>query len=318
MKAIDCSRYGAPDVLEMIALEIPKPSKDELLVRVHATSVNSGDVRIRKADPWIIRLIFGFKKPRRSILGTIFSGEVVGIGEDVRNYQIGDTVFGSTGMRFGTYAEFLSISESETLSLKPESITHLEAATIPFGGITALYFIQQANIQSGQKILVYGASGAVGSAAVQLAKSKGGIVTAVCSERNASMMKEIGADYVIDYTKERFFEKQEKYDVIYVAVNKLSFSKSLRSLKKDGTLILSAAGFSQMLRAGFARISGRKILTGVVRESPVEMLILKDLINSGKYKAVVDRVFSLEEIVQAHKYVDLGHKCGNVAIRILE
>lgn len=318
MRAVDCSEYGAPEVLQIVKLEIPEPAKDELLIRVHATSVNSGDVRIRKADPWIIRLIFGFKKPRRSILGTTFSGEVVKIGEDVRNYQIGDSVFGSTGMRFGSYAEYLCVQETATVSLKPESITHSEAATIPFGGTTALHFIQKANIQPGQKVLIYGASGAVGSAALQLAKSKGAIVTAVCSGPNGGLMKELGADRVIDYTKEDFSVLGESYDVIYEAVNKLSFSKSIRSLKKGGVLILGAAGLPQMIRAGFARIAGRNVLTGVIKESAAEMIILKDLVNGGKFKPVVDRIFPLEKIVEAHRYVDLGHKRGNVAIRILE
>ncbi len=318
MRAVDCSEYGAPEVLQIVTLEIPEPAKDELLIRVHSTSVNSGDVRMRKADPWAIRLIFGFKKPRHSILGTSFSGEVVKIGENVRNYQIGDSVFGSTGMRFGTYAEYLCLQESATLSLKPESISHSEAATIPFGGTTALHFIQKSNIQSGQKVLIYGASGAVGSAAMQLAKSKGAVVTAVCSGLNGDLMKELGADHVIDYTKEDFFTLTERYDVIYEAVNKLSFSKSILALKKNGVLILGAAGFPQMLRAGFARMTGCNILTGVIKESAAEMIVLKDLVDSGQFKPVVDCIFPLEEIAEAHRYVDLGHKRGNVAIRVLE
>lgn len=317
MKAIHCTAYGIPEVLKQVEIPKPKPMSNELLVRIHATAVNSGDVRIRKADPWAVRLIFGFSKPRRPVLGGVFSGEVVEVGSEVCKFKVGDLVFGSTGMGFGAYAEFKAISETATLALKPESLNHIDAATIPFGSMTALYFIRKANIQPGQKVLVYGASGAVGSAAVQLAKSFGAEVTAVCSGENGALMKQIGADKVINYHKEDLSVNSEKYDVIYEAVNKLTFSESIKHLKKGGTLILGSAGFSQMLRAGFAKMAGRKVLTGVIKESAEGMNYLKQLIEEGKYQPVLDRVYSLDQIKEAHEYVDLGHKKGNVGIQVV-
>lgn len=317
MKAVQCTKYGTPEVLKLIELEIPKPKPDELLIRVYATAVNSGDVRIRKADPRAVRLIFGFKRPKNSILGTVFSGEVVATGRNVSTYKIGDTVFGTTGMTFGTYAEYLVIKETATCANKPGSLTHTEAAVIPFGAMTALHFLRKAEIQPGQKVLIYGASGAIGSAAVQLAKYYGAEVTAVCSGPNKELMRKIGADKVLDYKREELSLNQEKYDVVYETVNKLSFSESKKHVKKGGMMILSAADFSKMLRAGISRLFGRRILTGVSKESAAEMKWMKDLIDAGKFVPVIDRVFSLEELVEAHRYVDLGHKKGNVAVQVV-
>lgn len=317
MKAVYCTAYGSPEVLKMVAIPKPIPQADELLIRIHATAVNSGDARIRKADPWAVRLIFGLVKPKKPVLGGVFSGEVEAIGTAVTRFKVGDSVFGSTGMGFGAYAEFKAIKETATLALKPELINHIEAATIPFGAMTALDFIQKAKLQAGQKVLIYGASGAVGSAAVQLAKSFGTEVTAVCSGSNVNLMKEIGADKVIDYQGEDLSANNMQYDVIYETVNKLSFSESIKYLKKDGVLILGAAGLPQMLRAGFARLSGRKVLTGVIKESAQGMNLIKELIETGKYKPVLDRTFTLDQIVAAHAYVDLGHKKGNVGIEVI-
>ncbi|WP_430406695.1 NAD(P)-dependent alcohol dehydrogenase [Fluviicola sp.] len=316
MKAVYCTAYGSPEVLKMVDLPKPTPQANELLIRIHATAVNSGDVRIRKADPWAVRLFFGFSKPKKPILGGVFSGEVVEIGTAVTRFKVGDAVFGSTGMSFGAYAEFKAIKETAALSLKPESVSHTEAAIIPFGAMTALHFIRKAGIQPGQKVLIYGASGAVGSAAVQLAKSFGAEVTAVCSASNADLMKQIGADSVINYQKEKLSVNNTQYDLIYEAVNKLSFSQSIKHLKKGGVLILGAAGLPQMLRAGFARMSGRKVLTGVIKESAEGMNLIKDLIDDGKYQPVLDRTYTLNQIASAHAYVDLGHKKGNVGIQV--
>ena len=317
MKAVCCTAYGAPEVLKIA--ELPKPTirENEVLIRVHATAVNSGDVRIRKADPWVIRLIFGFSKPRVAVLGGVFSGEVVETGKAVSQFRIGDAVFGSTGMEFGAYAEYKSFKESAAVALKPGSLSHIEAASIPFGAMTALHFIRKANIRPGQKVLIYGASGAVGSAAVQLAKSCGAEVTAVCSVVNKELMKELGADKVINYLQEDLSVNNEQYDVIYEAVNKLSFSKSIKNLKKDGILILGAAGFGRMLRAGLARMTGRKILTGVIKESAEGMSFVKGLIEEGKYRPVLDRVYTLDQISDAHEYVELGHKKGNVGVQVI-
>lgn len=316
MKAVYCTAYGNPEVLRIVDVPKPLPQADELLIRIHATAVNSGDVRIRKADPWAVRLFFGFSKPKKPILGGVFSGEVVEIGNAVRQFKVGDSVFGSTGMGFGAYAEFKVIKESAVFVHKPESLSHLEAAIVPFGALTALHFIRKANVEAGQKVLIYGASGAVGSSAVQLAKSFGAEVTAVCSGSNMELMKRIGAYKVINYNKEDLSVYKEEYDVVYEAVNKLSFSQSIKHLKKDGVLILGAAGLPQMLRAGFAKIAGRKVLVGVIKESVESMSFIKTLIDQDKYQPVLDRTFSLNQIAEAHEYVDLGHKKGNVAIQV--
>ena len=317
MKAVYCTGYGTPEVLKIVEIPKPIPREDELLVRIHATAVNSGDVRIRKADPWAVRLFFGLFKPKKPVLGGVFSGEVVEAGSAVAKYKVGDAVFGSTGMGFGANAEFKVLAESAAMTFKPGSLSHLDAAIIPFGAMTALYFIRKANIQPGQKVLIYGSSGAVGSAAVQLAKFYGAEVTAVCSGANVELMQHIGADKVLNYQREDLLLHKEQYDVIYETVNKLSFSESIRHLKKRGILILGAADFSKMVRAGFARMTGKKVITGVIKESAEGMRFVKELIDQGRYQPVQDRVYSLNEIVQAHEYVDLGHKKGNVGIQIV-
>lgn len=317
MKAVECTKYGAPEVLKLTEVEIPKPAADELLIRVYATAVNSGDVRIRKADPWAVRLFFGLKKPKNAILGSVFSGEVVATGRNVRAYKTGDAVFGTTGMSFGTYAEYLIVQENATITLKPGSLTHAEAAVIPFGAMTALHFIRKAEIQPGQKLLIYGASGAIGSAAVQLGKYYGAEVTAVCSGSNMELMRKIGADKVLNYQQEGLSLNQEKYDVVFETVNKLSFRESRKHIKKGGIVILSAADFFKMFRAGIRRLFGQKILTGVSKESAAEMKWMKELIDEGKFVPVIDRTFTLDELVEAHRYVDLGHKKGNVAVQVV-
>lgn len=317
MKAVQCTKYGAPEVLKLIEMEIPVPKEDELLVRIHATAVNSGDVRIRKADPWAVRLFFGFKRPKQAVLGGVFSGEVMAVGTSVKNYRVGDCVFGTTGMTFGTYAEYRSVKETAAIALKPESLSHTEAAIIPFGALTALHFIRKAKVGSGQKVLIYGASGAVGSAAVQLAKYYGAEVTAVCSGRNRELMHRIGADQVLNYQSEELALNREKYDVVYETVNKWSYAESLKHVRKGGTLILGAADFSKMILAGVSNLSGKKVLTGVSKESVLEMKWMKELIDEGQFTPVLDRVFSLDEIVEAHRYVDAGHKRGNVAVQVI-
>lgn len=317
MKAVYCTAYGTPGVLKIVEIPKPIPQANELMIRIHATAVNSGDVRIRRADPLAVRLFFGLSKPRKPVLGGVFSGEVVEVGHAVSKYKTGDAVFGSTGMEFGAYAEFKTLAESATIAFKPESLSHTEAAIIPFGAMTALDFIRKAKIQPGQKVLIYGASGAVGSAAVQLAKFYGAEVTAVCSGANVELMQKIGADKVLNYQREDLALNKEKYDVIYEAVNQLSFSESIRYLKKGGILILGAADFSKMIRAGFARLSGKKVITGVIKESAEGMEFVKGLIDRGKFQPVLDRVYSLDQIAQAHEYVDLGHKKGNVGIQVV-
>jgi NADPH:quinone reductase-like Zn-dependent oxidoreductase len=248
-------------------------------------------------------------------LGGVLSGQVEAVGKDVKRFKVGDEVFGSTGMEFGAYAAYKSLPEDGVLASKPKNISHCEAAVIPFGGITALYFLKRARIKSGQRVLVNGASGAVGTAAIQLAKHYGAHVTGVCSTANLQMVKGLGADQVIDYTREDFTQNGERYDVIFDTVDKVSFSNALKSLHESGILILGAAGLSKMLRGLWTSMtSSKKVISGIISEKTQDLVFLKELIEAGKMKPVIDRTYSLERIAEAHAYVEAGHKKGNVAI----
>jgi NADPH:quinone reductase-like Zn-dependent oxidoreductase len=317
MKAAVYTKYGLPEVLQLKEVVKPEPKENEVLLRITATAVNSGDVRLRKADPFAVRFIFGLLKPKVNILGSVFSGEVERVGKQVKRFNIGDQVFGHTDMRFGAYAEYLCLPEDGSLALKPANISYDEAAAVPFGGVTALHFIKKAIIKTNQKVLIVGASGAVGSAAVQLAKSYGAIVTGVCSSTNIDLVESIGADKVIDYTKEDFTQNGETYDVIFDAVNTISVSRSLKSLTKNGIMILSAAGMMEMLQGlWFSMTSKRKIITGVISHNKGDIIFLKELVEKGVFKPVLDRIYPLEQIVEAHAYVEKGHKRGNIAVSI--
>lgn len=319
MKAIVYTQYGLPEVLQLKETAKPTPKDNEILVRIKATAVNSGDLRLRKADPFAVRFFFGLRKPKINILGSVFSGEVEVVGKEVKRFKVGDQVFGHTDMRFGAYAEYKSLPESGTVALKPERLNHAEAAVIPFGGATALHFIKKVTITPGQKVLVNGASGAVGSAAVQLAKHFGAQVTGVCSTANLDLVKSLGADQVIDYTKVDFTKNSEMYDVIFDTVNKVSFSGSIKCLNENGILILSAAGMSEMLKGIWTSMtSSKKVITGVVSHSAADIAFLNELIETNELKPVIDRTYPLEEMAEAHAYVDKGHKKGNVAVIIRE
>ncbi len=317
MKAAVYTQYGVPEVLQLREVEKPTPKNNEILLRIKSTAVNSGDVRLRKADPFAVRFIFGLLKPKINILGSVFSGEVESVGKDVKLFKVGEKVFGHTDMSFGSYAEYKCLPENASIALKPATISHKEAAVIPFGGVAALHFIKKAKIKLGQKVLVVGASGAVGSAAVQLAKSFGAIVTGVCSTANIALIKSIGADKVIDYTKEDFTKNGETYDVIFDTVNSTSVIGNLKSLTKNGIMILSAAEMSEMLQGlWISMTSSKKVMTGVISHTAAAIIFLKELIEAGKLKPVIDRTYSLEQIAEAHAYVEKGHKKGNVAIEI--
>jgi 2-desacetyl-2-hydroxyethyl bacteriochlorophyllide A dehydrogenase len=319
MKAVVFTQYGQAEVLQLKEVEKPTPKDNEILLRVKATAVNSGDVRLRKADPFAVRLLFGLIKPKINILGSVFSGEVESIGSKVKLFKVGDKVFGHTDMSFGAYAEYLCLPENGSLALLPDNISHQEAAVIPFGGVTALHFLKLADVKQGQKVLIVGASGAVGSAAVQLAKYFGANVTGVCSSANVDLVKSIGADNVIDYTKEDFTHNGESYDVIFDTVNTISVFRSLKSLNKHGIMILSAAETSEMLQ-GFwiSMTSSKKVITGVISHKAEDIIFLKELIETGKLKPVIDRTYSIEQIAEAHAYVEKGHKKGNVAILLTD
>lgn len=315
MKAIVYDKYGPPEVLQLKEVTKPIPKDNEVLIKIKATAVNSGDVRLRKADPFAVRFIFGLTKPTINILGAVFSGIVENVGKSVKGFKAGDQVFGHTDMCFGAYAQYICVAENGSLTLKPDNFTHAEAAVIPFGGLTALHFIKKAAIKPGQKVLVVGASGAVGSSAIQLAKFFGAHVTGVCSTSNIELVKSLGADVVIDYSTTNFTNNGERYDVIFDAVNSISVFKSLQSLNKKGMLILSAAGITETFQGLFISLAGsKKVLTGMISHHAKDILFLKELMEAGKLKPVIDRSYSLEQMAEAHAYVEKGHKKGNVAI----
>ena len=315
MKAIVCTKYGAPEFLQMKEVEKPSPKDNEILIKIHASSVSSGDSRMRRADPFIIRLIFGFKRPRKPILGVVVAGEIEAIGTSVSNYKIGDKVFGSSGMNFGAHAEYVAVPQDAVLALKPGKMTYEEAAAIPFGATASMHFLRIANIQKGQKVLIYGASGALGTMAVQLARNYGADITAVCSTSNIELMKSLGADHVIDYTQEDFTRNGKKYDVIFDTIGKNSLRKALKSLSDNGYLLLASAGIGTMISGSIkSMFLKKKIVSGVIKETVKDMNFFKQLIEKGSLKAVIDRTYPLEKVAEAHAYVDKGHKKGNVII----
>lgn len=309
MKAVICTKYGPPEVLQIKELEKPFPKDNEVHIKVIATTVHIGDTKIRRLEPGLgpvkdfffkplMRMIVGFTGPRKKILGMELSGEIEAVGKDVTLFKVGDPVFASTEFRFGAYAGYCCIPANGILAIKPINMTHEEAAPVSNGGITALLHLRKANIKKGQKVLIYGASGSVGTYAIQIAKYYGAEVTAVCSSSNLEMVKSIGADKVIDYTQIDFTENGETYDLIYDAVGKIKSSKRKKSLSNSGKYLNV---FS---------------MSGNIKLNVKDLYALKELCESGKLKTVIDRRYRMDEIVEAHRYVDKGHKKGNVVITI--
>ncbi len=320
MKAIVCVRYGPPDVLHLTEVERPTPKEDEVLVRVHATTVTAGDCEIRKfkmpALLWLpARIGFGFRGPRKKILGQELAGEIESMGRDVTLFRKGDQVFALTGFRLGAYAEYDCLPENGLIATKPANMTYEEAAAVPLGGLHASHFLRKANIQSGQRVLINGAGGSIGTLAVQLAKSFGAEVTAVDSAGKLDMLRSIGADRVVDYSKEDFTRNGESYDVIFDVVGKSSFSRGIRSLKERGFYLLGNPGLSQLARRYLTSTGSKKVISGMTYGAE-DLVFLKDLIEAGKIRSVIDRRYPLEEIAEAHSYVDTGQKAGNVVITV--
>lgn len=314
MKAAIFTKYGPPEVLSIQEVPKPTPKKNELLVHVKASAVNAADWRLRKADPFVARFFVGLFKPKKQILGVTFSGVVEDIGENVTVFQKGQNVFGSTEFDLGAHAEYVCVRENGAISPKPSNLTHEEAASVPFGGSTALYFLRKANVQKGERILVYGASGAVGTAAVQLGKYFGADVHSVCSTTNIDLMKTLGVSQAIDYSQEGWQANLQKYDVVVETVGKLSLKELKDLVKPKGRLVLIAGSFGQMIVGLFTRRF--KIISGVATESTQGAEFLATLAESKQLLPVIDTVYDLKDIASAHRHAEGGHKKGNVVIRI--
>ena len=325
MKAVVFTEYGSPDVLQLTEVEKPTPKEDEVLVRVYATTVTSGDYTMRSSPvstrmmALLVGMNFGLTKPKSTILGAEFAGVIESVGEDVTLFKEGDQVFGDTGSSYGAYAEYLCMPEDGALAIKPANLTYEEAAAVPRGANTALFFLRdKGNIQSGQEVLVYGASGSVGTNAVQLAKYYGAEVTGVCSTANLEMVTSLGADKVIDYTKDDFADNGQTYDVIYETVGKSSVSHGKSALKENGIYLAGSGGLSGMAQMAWTSMAGsKKVIFGVAPERKEDLIFLKELVEAGELKPVIDRRYPLEQTAEAHRYADKGHKKGNVVITVV-
>jgi len=322
MKAVICTRYGPPEVLIIVETNKPTIKDNQVLVKVYATNVTSGDVRIRAFNVpisfWIPgRLFLGITKPRNQILGSVFAGKIEQVGKDVKNFKINDRVFGFKELEGGTYAEYISIDEDKAITTIPENYSYIDASAILWGGGTSFYFLKKANITKDQKILIYGASGSLGTSAIQIAKYYGANVTAVCSTDNIELVKALGADRVIDYKVSKFYEEEIKYDVIFDTVGKCPIYDSVSSLSANGTFINAVGTPGINIKIKMALIGTQKIYVSGTFTAYKELVNnIKDHAQKNVLKPVVDKIFTLDEIVEAHRYVDLGHKKGNVVVTV--
>jgi NADPH:quinone reductase-like Zn-dependent oxidoreductase len=321
MKAAVYRKYGPPEVVHVEEVEKPSPKDNEVLVRIHATTVAAADWRLRRAKPFLVRIMSGLLRPKTRILGMEFSGTVESVGKAVTRFRAGDQVFGSTGFKFGAHAEYVCVPEDGMLATKPVNMTLEEAAAVLFGAVSALHFLKQAKIQPGQKVLIYGASGSVGVFAVQLAKHFGAHVTGVCSTANLDLVKSLGADEVVDYTREDFSKAGRVYDVVCDTVGKSGFSRTLRSLKRGGFYLrIGASGgllsiLGGMLRGMWISLTGAaRVLGGVARTAPGDLSFFKGLIEAGELRTVIDKRYPLSAIAEAHRHAEAGHKKGHVIV----
>lgn len=317
MRAVIYDRYGAPDVQRLEEVERPVPKEDEVLIRIHATTVNRTDCGWRSATPFFTRVFIGIRRPKRRILGMEVAGEVEAVGSAVTEFAVGDHVFGVTG--FGAHAEFVCMRESAALAHKPAGMAFEEAAAVCDGACTARACLRTADLRKGRSILIYGASGSIGTAAVQLARHFGADVTAVCNTKNVELVRSLGADEVIDYTQQDFTKNGKTYDVIFDSVGKHSFRRSRGSLKPGGLYIETDLGFLwhvPLLVLLKRWIGDKRVKLGVARFNKESVLFLKELIEAGEYRAVIDRRYPLEDVVEATRYVETGQKTGNVVLTV--
>jgi NADPH:quinone reductase-like Zn-dependent oxidoreductase len=324
MKAIVYEKYGPPEVLQLKEVEKPTPKDNEVLIKTHAVTVTSGDWRVRSLNVptgfgLIIRLVFGVFKPKQPILGSELAGVVASIGKDVNKFQVGDHVFAFSDAAMGCYAEYKCMPEDGAIALKPANLSYEEAAALSFGGTTALDFLRRGKLKSGERVLVNGASGGVGTAAVQLAKHFGAEVTGVCSAANIELVRSLGASHVIDYTQKDFTQNGETYDVIIDTTGTAPFSRSKVSLKEKGRLLMVLAGLPEMLQMLWVSMtSNKKVIAGPVASGTEDLRFLAELAAAGEFKPVIDRRYPFEQMVEAHRYVDTGRKKGNVVVTLLE
>ncbi len=330
MKTITYTEFGPPDVLRLAEAAKPTPGDNEILIKIRATSVNYGDLVARDFKSltpgqfnmpflfWLpARLYFGLTKPRITRLGSEFAGEVEATSKNVTRFKAGDQVFGYRGQSMGAYAEYLCMPQDGVVAHKPVNMTFEEAAAVPSGGTTALYIIRTANIQPGQKVLINGASGGIGSIAVQLAKNAGAEVTGTCGTPRVELVKSLGADHVIDYTKEDFTQNGQTYDLIFDVLGRSSFSRCKNSLKENGRFVLVSFKMKQLLQMVWTRLTGgKKVMCVLSPQSTEDLIALKELVEAGKIKSVIDRAFPLEQTAEAHRYAENGHKKGYIAITV--
>jgi len=322
MKAIVYERYGPPEVLELKEVEKPSPENDEVLIKIYATTVTTGDWRARSLEMpagfgLMGRLFFGISKPRKAILGTELAGEIESVGKDVTKFQVGDQVFAFSGAGMGCHAEYKCMKQDGPVAKKPANLTYEQAAALSFGGTTALDFLRRAKLVRGERVLVNGASGCVGTAAVQIAKHFGAEVTGVCSAANVELVRSLGATRVIDYTSEDFTKNGETYDVIVDTVGTAPFARVQGSLKEGGRLLLVLGTLGDLLRAPWVSLtSTKKVVAGVAPERVEDLIVLAKLAEAGEFKPVIDRQYPLEQIAEAHRLVDSGRKKGNVVVSV--
>lgn len=315
-----CTAYGTPDVLVLKEVEKPKPSKSQLLIKIMATSVTSGDCEMRTCTIHpsmylMFRLFVGITKPRKPILGMYFSGVIAEVGAEVTDYRVGEEVFGTAGFAMGTNAEYVCVSAKGSFINKPKSLSHCDAAATPIGAWNALHFIRLAKLQAGEKILVFGAGGAIGTFAIQLAKLEGAVVTAIDSASKLPMLIAAGADYVIDYEAIDFTESKQTYDVIFDVVGKSHYGKTLERLNPGGRYILANVGFAPMLRGAWtSRTTDKTVISAMAPEVKPALTEIRELLEAGKIRPIIDRTFTLEEIPDAHRYIDSGQRKGNTVV----